>query len=1392
MSTTYGYTKQVESNQQGSKHTRAISPKKGTYVRRLTKPASLVHEHMFIDHRTYVHRPSNICSPKSPLFDCVDVGRNHVIVELNDRSEMNTEHGYRKQVESHHQGSKHTLAILMSKLRSSLGAAWEQARSSLGAAWSEARVWLEYAYTHLTGGQTPCAEVFRLLVSLLLMLVLGSTSVWGQKVADGVYYIKHDAGTSGIWYLWPSVTTNPSTGNAYLTTSNVTSLDEAVVQGVNNNQVGYGPFNKTYSHWIVKNVDGEESTIQLINPKLNKYVVIREKTYGDRDVWLADKPDDATISYSYFVINLNIPPYRISPFPGLNDVQTTDAYTFNSASGTDRAWLTWSEGGKDYSRSGEGRAGLIQFYNKDAQDKKGKPLWFFEPNLLDAPTISDVGANDVVTVTDANDLPDGYKIRYTTDSSIPTASSPVMEGNSFTVTSTFTLKAVVERYGVVLTKVAEKDVAPAPCATPVIAFDNTTSKVSIASTTPECTFYYTTDGTEPTTSNTEYSSPFSINSSTTVMAIATKSGYPNSEIASVKVVFNPTISLATNEYTYDGSAKEPTVSSVMDGETPIATSKYTVTYSGDNINAGTATVNIKDIAGDDLIVSGSANFTINPKAVTITANDASKAYNGIALTESGFTTTALETGDTHTFTVVMTEGSTITNIGTEPNVIATVDGTAVTTGTETAIGNYLVTTANGTLTINPKAVTITAKDASKAYDGTALTESGFTTTALETGDTHTFTVVMTEGSTITNIGTEPNVIATVDGTAVTTGTGTAIGNYLVTTANGTLTITPKPLTITAGSDTKVYDSTPLTKNSYTHTELLTGDKIEGVTVTGSQTNAGTSDNVLSAAVIKNSNDDDVTANYHITYTNGTLTVTPKPITVKADNKWKAYGEADPRLTYTSGGLLNNDAITGTLSRVAGENVGTYAITVGGLTAGDNYEISFTGANLTIVKAELTVTANNHSITYGDEPAGNGVTCEGFVGEESSAVLGGTLAYDFSYTRYGDVGNTYTIKPKGLTSSNYEITFSTGKLTVSPKEVGLTWSETTFPYDGSPHAPTATATGLVNGDKIGVTVSGAETNAGDHTATASALTGTKKHNYKLPEDNTHTFTISPKRIGNGTTLADGYTLNFGENNTILLTDDVIGSALVLSTDYSVGEDTDTSEGYYTRTVTGIGNYTGSFTVRNASVAFSTDTEQDRWSGTFVAEKKNEGDIGFALPEGFSAFIISGIRGEWAIPEPLNYIPADVPVLLVANHQTQGFVVTEASSSEVTAITPDQKGKNMLEKVTEATSGYDPDTQSAPFGTKQIYLLYKNEFVFNKAGNLKKGKVYLNPNHSASSPEPAPARLMIAWNHTTGIEDGRGKIEDGSSERWYTLDGRCLSGKPTTKGLYIVNGKKTVIK
>ena len=90
--------------------------------------------------------------------------------------------------------------------------------------------------------------------------------------------------------------------------------------------------------------------------------------------------------------------------------------------------------------------------------------------------------------------------------------------------------------------------------------------------------------------------------------------------------------------------------------------------------------------------------------------------------------------------------------------------------------------------------------------------------------------------------------------------------------DGTLTIDKMALTITADSDTKVYDGTALTDSGYTNTALAAGDAIESVTVSGARIVVGTSNNVPSAAVIKNADGKDVTASYEITYVNGTLTV----------------------------------------------------------------------------------------------------------------------------------------------------------------------------------------------------------------------------------------------------------------------------------------------------------------------------------------------------------------------------------------------------------------------------------------------------------------------------------------------------------------------------------------
>lgn len=84
----------------------------------------------------------------------------------------------------------------------------------------------------------------------------------------------------------------------------------------------------------------------------------------------------------------------------------------------------------------------------------------------------------------------------------------------------------------------------------------------------------------------------------------------------------------------------------------------------------------------------------------------------------------------------------------------------------------------------------------------------------------------------------------------------------------------------------------------------------------------------------------------------TLAVSPKALSITADAKSKTYGQADPALTYSSSGLLGQDAIAGSLSRELGENAGAYAIAQGSLTAGADYSISFTGANLTVSAAPL--------------------------------------------------------------------------------------------------------------------------------------------------------------------------------------------------------------------------------------------------------------------------------------------------------------------------------------------------------------------------------------------------------------------------------------------------------
>src|SRR5204863_119501 len=146
-----------------------------------------------------------------------------------------------------------------------------------------------------------------------------------------------------------------------------------------------------------------------------------------------------------------------------------------------------------------------------------------------------------------------------------------------------------------------------------------------------------------------------------------------------------------------------------------------------------------------------------------------------------------------------------------------------------------------------------------------------------------------------------------------------------------------------------------------------------------------------------------------------LTVAPRAITVTADGKSKTYGDADPALTYqiTSGSLIGSDLFTGALTRSAGENVGSHAITQGTLALNSNYTLSYMGANLTIAARAITVTADAKSKTYGDaDPE--------LTYDVTSGSLVGTDSFTGALTRAaGDNVGTYAIQQGTLAlSSNY--------------------------------------------------------------------------------------------------------------------------------------------------------------------------------------------------------------------------------------------------------------------------------------------------------------------------------------------------------------------------------------
>ena len=231
---------------------------------------------------------------------------------------------------------------------------------------------------------------------------------------------------------------------------------------------------------------------------------------------------------------------------------------------------------------------------------------------------------------------------------------------------------------------------------------------------------------------------------------------------------------------------------------------------------------------------------------------------------------------------------------------------------------------------------------------------------------------------------------------------------------------------------------------------------------------------------------------------------------------------------------------------------------------------------------------------------------------------------------------------------------------------------------------------------------------------------------------------------------------------------------------------------TITFTGAGGYSGTNTTKDFDITKKivlgniTGEYATYYDGTDNLNKPINADHGYTI------YLVTGISwGSNPIVVTLtsiNYIPANRPVLLYNYNNylsNQTFHLTKYTPSSALPTT-----SNDFIGITSNTNYKDLITT----GKDAIYALKGNNFVRATGGTLAAHRCYIAKPTTAGARSHAPAYLTIGNGNsdTTDIEVEDIKIDKFFSNEWYTLDGKKLDGMPTTKGIYLNNGMKVVIK
>ena len=447
----------------------------------------------------------------------------------------------------------------------------------------------------------------------------------------------------------------------------------------------------------------------------------------------------------------------------------------------------------------------------------------------------------------------------------------------------------------------------------------------------------------------------------------------------------------------------------------------------------------------------------------------------------------------------------------------------------------------------------------------------------------------------------------------------------------------------------------------------------------------------------------------------------------------------------------------------------------------------------ITLKEGTTTVDDNTYIY------DGTAKEPAVTVSIGTVVAPTDTYTTGYANNTDAGTETSIPTVTITDVDNDlwiINTAPRTFVINPRELTLTWTNTELEYTGTEQKPTLTVGNIVEGETLTTIVSiledGGGIDAGDYTAKATIE---ENSNYTLPTDvsSTTSYVIKPKSLGDGISPSSGIsvTLNAGDPVTFTVMHGAV--QLTKGTDYTVEEDTEN----HVWTITGQGNYTGSIKVMRATLNFDNTGEDGAVAETKVKVSPYVAPADMTI-DGVEAYMVTHVnmtRYVVTIKKILtknadptlkkNYAPKDIPVLLLKD-------LAEATTSTSLTATPINVAEDEAADVSDNLLKITP-AEGKAFTFGEVYMYHKAKFVMTTGGQMSGGTFYLErmPGSGASS-----APLYIAfdevYDETTDMEDVRCMMDDGRADKWYAIDGRRLSGKPTKKGLYIKNGEKVVIK